>query len=266
MPNLGYDIFINTIAGCLGGIVAFLLSWLAGFLWARSERGKLQRFFKVSAEQRLVVYLSSIQISLLEREDQYGKKHRASCTTGPDGQRRTYTGKTVVFGELEMASIFRDIFSSPFPYVGERPSFLRKILMADMVVQIEPSPGKYDEIDQSASIITLGSPGYNKVSEFVEQKLSSEARFIEENSAIKIGNAQPEDRLNFSFIEKVVDTQRSVFYAAGMTETGTKGAAYFLATRWSELRRNENERGFVVLLDVDKTNYKNAKIVSTMPK
>jgi hypothetical protein len=241
---------------------------LVGFLWALTSLAKRQRFFKVSAEQRLVVYLSSIQIGLLEIRDQDGKKQRASCTTGPDGQPRTYTGKTVVFGELEMASIFRDIFSSPFPYVGERPSFLRKILMADMVVQIEPSPGKYDEIDQSASIITLGSPGYNKVSEFVEQKLSSEARFIEENSAIKIGNAQPENRLNFSFIEKVVDTeyQRSVFYVAGMTETGTKGATYFLATRWSELRINGNERGFVVLLDVDETNYKDAKIVSIMPK
>ena len=70
--------------------------------------------------------------------------------------------------------------------------------------------------------------------------------------------------LDRCFVERLVDRSReiTVFYAAGLTEHGTRAAAHCLATKWRDLhQRFKADSPFLVLLRVDPEDYTVYEIV-----
>lgn len=88
----------------------------------------------------------------------------------------------------------------------------------------------------------------------------------EENvpSAIQLPNVPPITDLYQGFVERIVDAEneRSVFYVAGISEFGTQGAAYHLATHWKDLaKKYKKDTSFVVLLCFEQNDYKSSTVV-----
>ncbi len=227
------------------------VGWIVYFF---TERRKLLRFFNIEDTKRLVIYLGNLRII-------------RGGSLGTDDLPRGYSGTTIVYNEQVTATKFKEQFNYLVPSLSESPSFLSKILFSDIKVISIPSPLTENEIEANCSIISFGSPGYNKVSEVIETYPETKVRFINDNSAIQLDNIPPlQDTLN-GFIQRLVMTNdgstRSIFYVAGLSEHGTIGAANYLINNWKRLQNKYgNNTSFNIVIRFPTSNFENYTIVS----
>jgi hypothetical protein len=152
------------------GIFLKLLDWFLVVL----PRRRLLTFFGVKSSRKMVIYLSNLDV-------------RPGGASGPDGRARSYRGSAVPNEEREVADHFRRLFARPpglLRFLGTS-GLLDRILpssgfrLSDVEVQILSPPPTQQQLDPSASVITLGSPYYNAASNCVETEFNSRARFEE---------------------------------------------------------------------------------------
>jgi len=94
--------------------------------------------------------------------------------------------------------------------------------------------------------------------------LDSPTEPVDNGSAILVDDIPPITDTAFGFVERIVDHEqkRCVFYAAGLSELGTVGAAHFLATEWARLyRKYGGDTSFLVMLRFDQTDYRRWSVV-----
>ena len=245
----------NIIGGLISDFIFLILiigiGWTIYFL---TERRKLLGFFNIKDTKRLVIYLGNLRII-------------QGGSLGTDNLPRGYTGTTIVYNEQVTAIKYKERFNYLVPSISESPTFLSKILFSDIKVTSLASPLTENEIEANCSIISFGSPGYNKVSEVIETYPETRVRFINDNSAIQLDNIPPlNDTLN-GFIQRLVITNdgstRSIFYVAGLSEHGTIGAANYLIDNWKQLRKKYGDNtSFNVVIRFPITNFDNYTIVS----
>ena len=84
-------------------------------------------FFNITETKRLVIYLSNLRII-------------SGGSIGIDNQTRAYSGTTVVYGEQDTATKYKERFNYLIPSLSESPSLWSKILFADIKVTSLPSP------------------------------------------------------------------------------------------------------------------------------
>ena len=241
------DFWINVIADIFILGVSALVGWAYVFL----RRRPLLHFFGVSKSRKIVVYISSLSV-----------KPGGAYDSG--GVRRSYQGMVLSYGEVRVANELRDLFNYPFPSLGDRKGILNKLFLSDVKVQIIPSPSDTSQLESSATLITLGSSGYNSASHFLEKAYGSQTRFQDDFKAMIIEGLQPVTRENYGFIERVYDEKKNryLFYVAGLSELGTVGAGYYLATEWSYLtKNNDDKKGLIIMLRFDSKDYRNWSIV-----
>jgi len=68
----------------------------------------------------------------------------------------------------------------------------------------------------------------------------------------------------YGFVECIFDHEknRKIFYAAGISELATAGAANYLATEWRKLQQKHgNVTSFLVVLKIEPTDYKHWTVV-----
>ena len=84
----------------------------------------------------------------------------------------------------------------------------------------------------------------------------------EQVSAILIDGVPPMTDVTYGFVERFVNqtNKRSIFYAAGISELATAGAAYYLISEWENLERKFDAE-FLVVLKFDPMNYRRWSIV-----
>lgn len=223
------------IANFLFAIIIIVIGWMIYFL---TERRKMLNFFNITETKRLVIYLSNLRII-------------RGGSIGIDNQPRAYAGPTVVYGEQVTASKYKERFNYLVPALSESPSLLSKILFADIKVTSLPSPLSENEIEANSSIISFGSPGYNKVSEFIENHHDSIMRFVNDNSEIQVTNLPNLTDGEIGLIQRIAVQQdgvnRSLFYVAGLAEHGTVGAANYLLNNWKLLRKKyRDDESFII--------------------
>jgi len=232
-------------------ILLIAIGWLLYFF---TERRKLLEFFGIKDSKRLVIYLGNLRIT-----------HGGSL--GVDNRPRNYSGTTIVYNEQLTASKYKEQFNYLIPSLSDSPSFLSKILFSDIKVTSIPSPLKKNEIEVNCSLVSFGSPGYNKVSEEIETYSETKIKFSNDFQSIELDNLPPlKDTLN-GFIQRLIlhnDGQtRSVFYVAGLSEHGTIGAANYLIDNWRQLRKKYGEnKSFTIVIRFPNSNYENFTIVS----
>ena len=178
---------------------------------------------------------------------------------GIDGIRRSFSESAIPQVETILVSLFQRLFISAIPGIDTLPGILKKIIISDIDLIIEPSP-----LERETTIISLGSPGYNIASQYIEETLLSIGRFIDQNSAIEIPEALPYRDNLYSFVQRAVNdsTGAIAYYAAGMSSIGTMGAAYFLASKWRYLQNQYGHRQpFCIILRVSPEDYKRHTVV-----
>lgn len=236
------EIGVNILADFVFLVLVGLFAWLA---YVPTRRSRLLKFFGVATSRRIVVYLSNLRIM-------------QGGAIGLDGQPRSYQGTAVPLMEMSVASRFRGLFGLPFPALTDRPGVVSKLLLSDVQVELLAAPIQESDLEGDVSLVTLGSPGYNGASRFAERVLNSQARFQSDMTAMQVQDATITDG-TYGFVERIIDEQgnRNVFYAAGLSELGTMGAAYFLAAEWARLyRKYKDDRAFVVMLRFEPTDFR----------
>lgn len=245
----------NIIGGLISDLIFLILIIIIGWIiYFLTERRQLLSFFNIKETKRLVIYLGNLRIT------KYG-------SLGTDDKPRSYQGGAVVYKEQVTAAKYKERFNYLVPSISESPRFLSKILFSDIKVTSFPSPLTENEIEANCSIISFGSPGYNKVSEVIEEYPESKIGFVNDNTEIRLNDIPSlNDPLN-GFIQRLVlsskGSKRSVFYVAGLSEHGTIGAANYLIDNWRQLRsRYGDNTSFVVIIRFSTSNFENYTIVS----
>jgi hypothetical protein len=248
MNDLLFDISAHLISDVIFLVSLFLIAWL---MYYYTKRQKLYKFFCIKETKRLNVYLSRLNII-------------RGGALGVTGVPATFAGLTIVYNEAMAANKFRDNFNYISPTLSDKPGLLSKLLLSDVSVRSIISVANRNEIDNTTSLISLGSPTYNLVSAFIRDHNQNQVQFTGNGTAITINGLQPMANLNYGFIQRIHDrlNNRSYFYTAGISEVGTIGATDFLATHWNILfKKFKGDSNFIVVLDIDIANYENWNIV-----
>lgn len=235
------SISANLISDVIFLLLFFLLAWLIYYF---TKRRKLFKFFSIEDPKRLNVYLSRLFI-------------KPGGAIGITGQPASYQGISIVYNEAMAANRFRENFNYLSPSFSDKPGLLSKILLSDVQVQTIVSVANTTEIDYTTSLITLGSPTYNLVSREAQNNSHSQVQFANNGGTINITGLQPMNNLTYGFIQRVHDqnTNKNVFYAAGLSELGTVGAANFLATNWGLLyKKYKGDKNFIIVLNFNQIN------------
>jgi hypothetical protein len=241
------SIIAGIIANAIFFVFILLVGWSAFLLF---RRRKLLKFFGIKEQKRITVYLSNIQVM-------------QGGSLGIDGQPRAYAGTTVTFGESLQSNLFLNLFSYLVPGLSSQPEILKYLSVSDVQVVVAPSPSREEDIDKTSTIVTLGSPGYNIVSKWAQLTLNPRMRFTNDNSAIAVNGLPNITDAKQSFVQRLYDpnNKRWVFYTAGLSEIGTIGAAYFLASQWHSLFKKFKEAKFEHIISINPQNYQQSTIV-----
>jgi hypothetical protein len=244
IANLGTDLLASLI--WTGILIAI------GWLLIRKKRTRLIEFFGVSKERRIVIYWSLVRV--LE-----------GGSVGVDNLPRGYNGATIPAGELDLIAIYQRLFNYIVPSLQEQPGFLRNLLFSDIKVEISPSPLRKDGIDRGSSLVSFGSPGYNVVSQWIEDELHAVGRFVvPDMTAVEVDGVPPFRGGLSGFVQRVRidDGPTMAFYVAGVSELATKASAYYLASRWEDLqRRFGNRENFCVVIRVASDDFRKCTVL-----
>ena len=126
-----------------------------------TQRVRLLRFFGARDGRRIVIYLSNLRVI-------------EGGAVGIDGRRRSYQGSAVPFLEMLVAGRLRDLFNHPIPSLADGPSFVERLLISDVEVDLIHSPLSIEDVERSSPFISLGSPAYSSASALIEARLDSQ--------------------------------------------------------------------------------------------
>lgn len=83
-------------------------------------------------------------------------------------------------------------------------------------------------------------------------------------SAIIVEGIPPIEDTTYGFVERIFveESDRFIFFIAGLSEFSTEGAAYYLLSQWSQLdRKYRNKEHFIVLLNFDDDDNRKFSVV-----
>lgn len=240
------------ISGVLSSVLFLILCII--FIWLYqyfSGRRKLFEFFNVKNTKKLVLYLSHLRII-------------SGGALGVDGVPRSFGESAVPLTETKLVALFQRLFISAIPGIDALPGILKKIAISDVDFNIEPSPLDENAVEKDTTIISLGSPGYNVASKYIEDILHSLGKLINQNTAIEILGTPPYGDNSYSFVQRAKNNNNDAiaYYSAGMSSIGTQGASYFLASKWRYLQdKYGNSQPFCIILKISPEDYKKYTII-----
>ena len=252
MPSIG-DILLTAAPYVIGGLATFV-----GFIiFGLSKQRKLLRFLGLDKEsRRVIVYLSSLLIP-------------RGCAVGFDGQPRSYQGITIPIEELSVSALLSkalriDAFENIPPAI-RKPLQKRSAIFRPITVDVNASPMQENDIDFSTrSIITVGSQGYNVVTNYCVDHNLSQLQITHNGNAIQIVQGRhrgetirrPSNQHDIAILEKLVDRTRNdttIIVGAGLAVLGTMGAIHYLIDHWQELEKLYGDREFALVLQFGPT-------------
>jgi hypothetical protein len=242
--------WINVLAGIVANVLFVVITIGIGIVVLRIRRRALLRFWGIPDSRKIRVYLSHLRIV-------QGGALDAS------GSARSYQGSVVTQMESQMGELLKSLFVAPLPGGAAQPNWIQALLFVGADVEVHPAPLDAAQIDQEATVVSLGSPGYNTVSEAIETNCNSPVRFVNGNTAIQLpGNLIITNQWQ-GVVVRLLSGDRYWFYAAGLSEAGTAAAAYHLAKSWRHLdRRYRQSPSFYVAVEFAASDYRDARVFS----
>jgi hypothetical protein len=246
--NIIWDLFL-TVAPYLS-VALFTIVCL--IVYKLSKQRKLLKFFGAdNISRRIIVYLSSL---LIPRGNAYGF----------DGQQRSYQGITVPIEEFSYSTPITkefslDPFDSVIPFI-RNPLKKKYAFFRNTQIDVNASPMKEMDIDfSSCSIITIGSQGYNIVSNYCTSHNLSQIVISNNGTEIQIVKGKykgelispPSARHDIAILEKLIDKSRkctTIFVCAGLSTIGTMGSIQYLIDHWQELYKKYKKDEFALIL------------------
>lgn len=154
------DIGINVLSDFIALILGVLIYWIFFLI---SKRYQLLKFFGIIKSRKVSIYTSNVRVQ------EYGSK-------GLGGILYSYQGQTIPFEELKAAIQLQGLFNYFLPSLFEKPKLLSKLLVSDIDAKVSVSPREENIIDTSSTVISMGFPAYNSISNFIEKSFSLYAK------------------------------------------------------------------------------------------
>lgn len=140
----------------LSDIIFLLLGIVLTGIWLHfSYRKKLFKFFGLDDSKKLIIFLSNLQIL------PFG-------SVGMSGRKYSYQGNAVIYQEMLLANEIRNLFLFIIPPLANLSKKIGQIIFSDVEVLLKTSPNQVSDIDNQNTILSFGSPAYNKASEYIE--------------------------------------------------------------------------------------------------
>jgi Ca2+/Na+ antiporter len=247
MPSIG-DIVL-TVAPY---IIGFLLALVGFIVYSLSKQKRIFDFLGIDKKSKqVVIYLSSLLVP-------------PGNAIGFDGLPRSYQGIAIPTGELNISSrLSKELTIDAFEYI---PPVVRKSLQEKyaffrpLKIRIEASPMRDSDIDFSTrSIFTVGSQGYNIVTNYCVSQNLAQLRITQNGTVIEIAKGKDagetirraSNQHDIAILEKLIDHTRNdtvVIIAAGLGVLGTMGAVQYFVDHWQELYKTYGKHEFALAL------------------
>ena len=260
---------IAIVSSVLGAAIASVGGPILWFLWFYFSRyRRLLRFFGIDPScPRIILYISSLNVL-------------RGGAVDASGQPRSYQGVALPGNEFQSIQSFARTFGE----IQTKPlySVLRLLTRQHWSLNVEPrvapSPLQSRDID-FANILTLGTPGYNEVTKYYQQRGAPWLRWDLANQQIQVCRG-PQSGQNIpnpynqdlAILEKLIDDthQTTVFVAAGLDVNGTRGAAEYLVANWRRLSTSYDDRAFAWCLSFppagqDPNGWRHATVLQRFP-
>jgi|SRR5215813_691608 len=224
----------------LWSVLGFVISLIIGGGWYLWRRRALLSLFQVGKTKPLIIYLSRVEVV-------------QGGSVGVGGVARSFAGPTVTASEASAATVLAGIFEYLIPGLESQPGILKTLFTRDISVFVQPSPISVQQIPPEVSIVSVGSPGYNCVSEWAQGQLNPRVWFSRNNDALETHTGRSFAHPDTGMVQVLYDAQndRRVFYVGGIAEAGTRAGLLYLALKWKELKQNMGkQRVFAGLVQV----------------
>ena len=220
--------------GVLGNLATVVIVAVPTWLGYQLVRRSRLAFFGLPATRpRVIVYASRLYVPRFSSLD-------------PDGRKRSFEGIATPHYEATLIASIQGFFARlgrVWRRVGLR--------WGDIEVQALVSPASKEGIEREATLITIGSPGYNEVSRMAEDDFGALVQFANENCDLATRDGTLVGDAYCFFVQRLTSrtTGQVVFYVAGPAAEGTTAATNYLLSEWWRLAwRYRGGRSFCVVL------------------
>lgn len=134
------------------------------FIYVVKQRKMMLHFFNISSKKKIVIYISNLEVI------KFG-------SIGVDGRKYSFQGRAIPFEESTAAAHLKNQFNYFVLSQGGNDGLINKILLSDIETIVFPAPADGELFEQNTTVISIGLPPYNKVSEIIQEKHNPIARF-----------------------------------------------------------------------------------------
>jgi len=210
----------NVIAILLVLIIGSLIFWL-------SRRRQVVKFFHIG---RSGAVFFSARIDVIP----FGSR-------GIDGLPRSFQGPSMPENEMKALAKLEEFLVSLRPLSQNIAGHLHFLTLRwrDVQLRAEISPDSLDNLERRATIFCLGSPAYNIVSQYIEDRFPGGGRFNDSYSSLVMKDSETFDGTDFFMVRRCVDinTEQRFFYTASTSALGTEQALTYLLDHWRNLQK-----------------------------
>ena len=251
----------NVFAGLIANVIFLFLTLTIGYIfYLVFLRRSLYNFWGIRDIRKIRIYTSHLRVV---RTRQNCPEECVGGAIGADGLLRSFQGSVVTQLETFTATLIRNLFYASLPGQAVQPVWLKSILLTNADAEVVPSPVQGAPIDPEGTVVTLGSPGYNDVSRYIEDELHSPVRFVDDNQKIQLQGGLQVDNPTQGVIVRIKSSDRFFFYTAGLSEGGTAAAAYYLANSWKKLyKRYKKIDSFFVVVQFHGQDYRMTNVIT----
>jgi hypothetical protein len=227
MSDVARDVLVNL----LSAVLVFVVVWGALFV---SRRRRLVDFFHVRG-RGITLYSSTLHVSRGGSMDSRGVS-------------RAFAGRAI---PEEEAWVLADIERTLSTYAFGGLPILRHLRFVDVDYRTETSPASTVAVDRNRTLLTIGSPGYNTTSEFVEAEFNPLGHFHASNGGIVCRGGPTTTVMSGMLLRaRHPATGQIAFYAAGPSEAATVAAARYLIDHWTVLaKRYPGTQSFLIVVE-----------------
>jgi hypothetical protein len=226
------DYWVSVSTNIVAALIwtVFVAATVAFGYWLRRRR--VLKFFGLQNHARVVIYSSRLWVPCL-------------TSLGPDDAPRSFEGIASPGYEAKLIADIYVFFDGWAPL----PRWAGSLIWQDIAVEplVSPPPG---EIEQHDTLIAIGSPGYNRVSEAIEAELAPPVRFIDDNRALALPGGTPLTDTALGAVQRLVNTSTGqvAFYVGGPSAAGTTAATNYLLREWKTLAKRPLDRPSYVIV------------------
>lgn len=255
------DFFWGAVASLVASFVFAGIAILAYWLWLIPRRRDIRKFFGITRQTELNVYISSLWADTVF-------DIQPTDWNFPRLPRLSYFNNAVAAPEMREAYALQFLFQDVFRKLLNRFKGLGHFQLADVQIRVEPSPSEQQFSGRKeGSFIAMGGPSFSGAAKFIQNNLNPIVRFritsgLPYLTVEGVGDYRGDGGLGF--LERIVDQETgcTIFHAAGLGTPGTCCPVYFLRQNWRKLYRQYGlKKNFYIVFQTE-SDYSKFQILS----